>query len=544
MAPRKKSAAAKGPASIAEGLALESKQEAMAQILERLQDLTDKNGRSISDLFVELPDREEYPDYYEVIKTPMAFDMIKERLETGEYKDEGIDNFAKDLRTLTMNAKTYNRDGSMVYRDATTLDTYIDVAIKALMDDGAQQPKREEFSTKFCHNVLETIKTHEDKDGREMAELFLELPSKEEYPDYYDEISKPIAINIIEEKIDQGVYHTLELFEKDMNLMFENAKLYNAEGSDVYLDAEELQQLFWKTIGKNGRGRQTKGRRARKHNKELSDVEHGGDTYRVGDFVHIQNDSDPSKPTIGLIFSIWEDEKGIKGIDAVWFLRPEHIIHPYASRFYPSEVVKASGVHEHLVDDILERCFVLQTKDYIRGRPENWNEGQSIYVCEQRYNDSYKSVTKIKNWASCLPPGHKPGDIQLNMFSHPLVLKKLPSASMMDKAGKQDSSENASRASSPRNSASSKSWSPESTPKAMIKSESTPIPAPTLKKTKSNKRKSTQMTPGSPPLHSVKVKSDDAGQPAPIAPPRVAASSLSRFHCLYSSLATKAQCTA
>lgn len=30
---------------------------------------------------------------------------------------------------------------------------------------------------------------------------------------------------------------------------------------------------------------------------------------QLGDFVHIRNDSDPSKPIIGLIFSLWEDAK-------------------------------------------------------------------------------------------------------------------------------------------------------------------------------------------------------------------------------------------
>ncbi|KAG0206411.1 hypothetical protein BGX28_002127 [Mortierella sp. GBA30] len=527
MPPRKKSAAAKGPTSIAEGLSLNNKQGAMSQILDRLENLTDKNGHLVSELFVELPDREDYPDYYKIIQNPIALDIIKGRLETGEYNDDNITNFGKDLRTLTANAKIYNREGSMVYRDATTL----------------------EFSADFCRQILGTIKNHEDKTARQMAELFLELPSEEEYPDYYEEISKPIAIDNIEEKISQGAYQTLEAFEKDVNLMFENAKQYNAEGSDVYLDAVELQQLFWKTIGKNGRGRQTKGKRARKHDKELPEVVHNGETYRVGDFVHIQNEGDTSKPTIGLIFSIWEDEKEVKGLDAVWFLRPENIVHPYASRFYPSEVVKASGVHEHLVEDVVERCFVLQPKDYIRGRPDNWKEGHSIYVCEQRYNESYKSVTKIKNWASCLPPGHKPTDIQLVPYPQPLTIKKLPSASMVDKAGRQDTSEPASRASTPGgNSATSQSWSPESESK------------PTPKTTKSNKRKSAQLYPDATTLtkqataesgeqqqrqQQVQQQQFPIHQIASVArQPRPASPSMPRFRCNFSNLDTKKQCAA
>lgn len=29
----------------------------------------------------------------------------------------------------------------------------------------------------------------------------------------------------------------------------------------------------------------------------------------IGDFVHLRNVNDPSKPIIALIFSLWEDEK-------------------------------------------------------------------------------------------------------------------------------------------------------------------------------------------------------------------------------------------
>ncbi|KAG0002776.1 hypothetical protein BGZ80_005916, partial [Entomortierella chlamydospora] len=553
---RKKTASVKGPASIAQDLSLDNKQEAMAQIIDRLEKLTDKSGRLISELFMELPDREDYPDYYSIIKTPMAINMVKERLNAGEYDDNNIDNFGNDLKTMTTNAKTYNRDGSMVYRDAVTLESYIDVALKALKSDPTQTKKEEAsltlythatatetatatiiFSADFCRRVLDTIKTHEDKDGREMAELFMELPDKDDYPDYYDEITAPIAIDMIEKKIERGAYTTLESFEKDMNRMFENAKQYNAEGSGVYLDAEELQHLFWKTIGKNGRGRMTKGKRARKHDNELPEVVQHGEVYRVGDFVHLQNDSNESKPTIGLIFSIWKDEKGIIGLDAVWFLRPEHIVHPYASRFYPSEVVKASGVHEHLVSDILERCFVLQTKDFIRGRPNNWKKGQSIYVCEQRYNDSYKSVSKIKNWASCLPPGHKPGDIQLDMFPHPLVIKKLPSASMMDKTVKRDTSESVSRASTPQGTSSSYASSREATP--------TPEPPKiTTTTTKSNKRKSAQMLQLGSLAQAPNFVEKQVVPPLNSPPPRPTSSLQHRYRCNYSNLTNKQQCAA
>ncbi|ORZ27532.1 Bromodomain-containing protein [Lobosporangium transversale] len=573
---RKKSTTAKGTASIVEGLSFDNKEETMAEILGRLENLKDKSGRSISELFLTLPEQEDYPDYYMIIKSPIAFDMIRDRLKAGQYAGDNLDDFGKDLKTMISNAKTYNREGSMVYRDATVLESYIDAVIKALKGDSSHI--KIEFSPEFCQRVLDTIKYHEDKDGRQVAELFMELPSKDDYPDYYDEISKPIAINIIEEKIARGEYTKMELFEKDMNQMFDNAKIYNAEGSEVYSDAETLQHLFWKTIGKNGRGRHMKGKVQRKHNTLLPEIVHQGETYRVGDFVHIQNDVEPSKPTIGIIFSIWQDDKGINGIDAAWFLRPEHIVHPYASRFYPSEVVKSSGTHEHLVSDILGRCYVLQTKDYIRGRPVGWKEGQYIYVCEQRYNESYKSVSKIKNWANCLPPGHKPGDIELKLYPQPLVIKKLPGAARMNKTSKRGTSEPVSRASSPRDYSSAYATSREATqtpepelepesepepepkpkpkpkpklnlnpnpnpePEAELEPKPEPKPEPKVTKTsKAMKRKSAQMLGESSPSMAPLEKKDTTpvrSQPRLSSPPQ------HRYRCNYSNLSTKLQCAA
>lgn len=47
---------------------------------------------------------------------------LKDRLGKGAYDNDSIGQFAKDLRTLTANAKEYNRKGSPIHRDATTLE--------------------------------------------------------------------------------------------------------------------------------------------------------------------------------------------------------------------------------------------------------------------------------------------------------------------------------------------------------------------------------------------------------------------------------------
>jgi len=41
----------------------------------------------------------------------------------------------------------------------------------------------------------------QDKDGRSLIGPFIELPSKSDYPDYYDYITEPIDMTMIENKI-------------------------------------------------------------------------------------------------------------------------------------------------------------------------------------------------------------------------------------------------------------------------------------------------------------------------------------------------------
>ncbi|RHZ75782.1 hypothetical protein Glove_209g141 [Diversispora epigaea] len=123
--------------------------------------------------------------------------------------------------------------------------------------EAAPRPKRyktksvEKKSAALHNRILECLShiTNLRVKGRRgqyryRAELFYELPSKQVYPYYYDQIKKPISINIIRQKIDDHLYNSTEEFKRDMELMFANAKSFNLEGSDVYKDSEIMQKSF------------------------------------------------------------------------------------------------------------------------------------------------------------------------------------------------------------------------------------------------------------------------------------------------------------
>jgi ATP-dependent helicase STH1/SNF2 len=70
------------------------------------------------------------------------------------------------------------------------------------------------------------------------------LPNKQDYADYYKVIMNPIAMDMIMHRINSPYYTTIEAFQNDFLLMFSNAMKYNVEGSIVYQDAVQLQNIF------------------------------------------------------------------------------------------------------------------------------------------------------------------------------------------------------------------------------------------------------------------------------------------------------------
>ena len=69
---------------------------------------------------------------------------------------------------------------------------------------------------------------------------FVKLPSKRAYPDYYEEIKKPIALSIIKTKLNKRRYATMNDLVADLELLFANAMQYNVEESLIYANAKRL----------------------------------------------------------------------------------------------------------------------------------------------------------------------------------------------------------------------------------------------------------------------------------------------------------------
>ena len=86
------------------------------------------------------------------------------------------------------------------------------------------------------------IRDYKNDVGRTLSDIFVLRPSRLVYPDYYLLIKYPVALENIEVHIETLAYNTLLECLEDFHLIFANARIYNTEGSVIYLDSLELEQ--------------------------------------------------------------------------------------------------------------------------------------------------------------------------------------------------------------------------------------------------------------------------------------------------------------
>uniref|UniRef100_A0A7N6BQ04 Protein polybromo-1 n=1 Tax=Anabas testudineus TaxID=64144 RepID=A0A7N6BQ04_ANATE len=270
--------------------------ELLEQLLEAVVSYTDPSGHLVSELFQKLPSKVHYPDYYAIIKEPIDLRTIAQRIQIGYYKS--VNAMAKDIDLMTKNAKTYNEPGSQVFKDANTIKkvfiqrkselehaepTKSSLRIRSAFDItlvlfimyclfrnrrsgqgdrlsgvsvalhyGSESEDDPVLSGSVCYDegdnpifqLYEAVRGARNNQGQVFSEPFQQLPSRKEYPDYYQQIKQPIALNQIRAKMKNGEYETVEQIEADLNLMFENAKRYNMPNSSIYKRAFRLQQIM------------------------------------------------------------------------------------------------------------------------------------------------------------------------------------------------------------------------------------------------------------------------------------------------------------
>ena len=274
--------------------------------------------------------------------------------------------------------------------------------------------------------VLKGIRKPKNAQNQLMIKNFDRLPDKQTMPEYFQEIKQPISYDTLKRKVKRKKYREVKDFMVDVNLMFNNALQYNEPGSQIWNEASELQKEGGKLYDQQ----------MRKADDTFVDEDgkvpmpngilHNGELYKVGDWVHLQNPNDLTKPIPAQIYRTYKNPDGQGMVNVCWYYRPEQTVHRFDKHFLPNEVVKTGRYRDHHVEEIEGRCFIMFLTRYFKGRPRG-REGQEIYVCESRYNETLHQFNKIKTWASCLPDEVRDKDYEMDLFDHSRKMKKFPS---------------------------------------------------------------------------------------------------------------------
>merc|ERR1719223_2094356 len=108
-----------------------------------------------------------------------------------------------------------------------------------------------DINNKLINTTKAIIYYKEAQTKRRLAEVFLERPSPQMYPDYYQIIKEPIGMNDILRKCRARLFTEVKQWFDDWRQLFKNARTYNPEGSWVVNDANTLEKED-RITGKNG----------------------------------------------------------------------------------------------------------------------------------------------------------------------------------------------------------------------------------------------------------------------------------------------------
>ncbi|SPO00505.1 probable component of SWI/SNF global transcription activator complex [Cephalotrichum gorgonifer] len=92
--------------------------------------------------FIKLPPKRDYADYYVIIQSPISMKMIEAKIKKQEYKS--LSDMRKDVELMLNNCRTYNEDGSILYKDATTIEDFFNARFQAELEKSPELQELEQ----------------------------------------------------------------------------------------------------------------------------------------------------------------------------------------------------------------------------------------------------------------------------------------------------------------------------------------------------------------------------------------------------------------
>ncbi|KAH3670788.1 hypothetical protein OGAPHI_001304 [Ogataea philodendri] len=238
--------------------------ESYFDILEKINGLIDEEfDTAIVGDFLKLPSKKLYPDYYQLIESPISISEIRSKIKKSDaYSTE---DFLGDFKLMADNASTYNESQSYIAQNARKIYDFVEAEIsEAISQAGANEGSRtkkklkgkqvsteNEASSSYYNdlkNILKALVNYKLPTRGKLSVPFMDLVDGAMYPDYYEIIEEGMSFNLVKERIDEAYYTNdqagFEKFKSDVRLIFKNAQTYNSEESLLYQDSVVLESVF------------------------------------------------------------------------------------------------------------------------------------------------------------------------------------------------------------------------------------------------------------------------------------------------------------
>ncbi|KAH7103153.1 hypothetical protein BKA62DRAFT_742637 [Auriculariales sp. MPI-PUGE-AT-0066] len=263
--------------------------------------------------------------------------------------------------------------------------------------------------------------------------------------------TESISLSIIESRTRAKQYGSSEQFDADMARLFEKARYLHSRDPGPYGRVIVCQRIYQEMIATASTTIPTAGSasnfasipagpmlaqatttpddpelgstsiRIASSDREFHDhIEYRGMLLKPGNWVHLINPSDASKPIVAQIWKTFTKSRHRNDeefITVCWYYRPEQTYHPPHRQFWEHEVFKTAHFVEHSVRDVIEKVCVLFTGQYVNGRPRgpHWYPGVPLYVCS-----SHARIVKVNNWRACVPPEVRDAPTPIYPFERPV----------------------------------------------------------------------------------------------------------------------------
>ncbi|KAJ1787239.1 hypothetical protein LPJ62_003450 [Coemansia sp. RSA 2167] len=287
--------------------------------------------------------------------------------------------------------------------------------------------------TTAMKEIIAQLDELKDSEGERMIEPFEELPDREEYPEYYEVISYPMALALVKKRIDG--YRSFDAFNYDMLWIFNNATFFNEPESEIYNTAVNLEKTYKRLCRDAVQKHQipfdmTYNDAEASDGRLVSRITVGDHDLFVGDFFYMRNGA---TKRVGMVTRLRVSGPGDrrKFIDGFWLLTPSEVPEIAGQAVYPHQLFAGLAFEALGVRGVQGKCFVLLPNVYARVYPQGF-AAQDVYVCETAYVPSAgpeqpATFRPLTNWAHefktplMKPPAFIPYIVPFTPQKQPLV---------------------------------------------------------------------------------------------------------------------------